>query len=496
MPCRAVLQAHVAAMPRACWLPSPLPPSHPSLCPLRFRPLTPPSALSPDDPMTTCRKIVNWRTYLRFPPEAEAALTPAARDFISRLLCDVEERLGSHGGASELRGHPFFAGVDWRGLYAARPPYRPAVEHELDTQVGGGCVYAYGEQRGGGRLSQLGCTTSGLASQPCPELLPITPHPHAHTHTNRTSSSTRTTAAAARAPAAPAPAPSPTQTSSATRTRAGTPCTARRVRQGQGDCCGAGQSARCRRAPLYASTRRAPPCPPCPTHSQAAREPAAAGACAAQHQPARGVVRPAGQHRVVCYVTGRPAIVFPPFLYPLPPHCFLRKRDPVYTTALPHQRYASARRTIPSSTAGAAGPGSAWKYSACRACRAVSRWSGLYCSSPATRSRASAGTPGSAAPRSPGACSWKSSLPQSGSSRTPGGWVCVKARWVVGVGGAQASHVPHPLSAPGHRSSLMLPSRPLISASWAMSLVPGSSGRPPSSSASTQPALHRSTAGP
>ena len=90
-----------------------------------------------DDPMTTCRKIVNWRTYLRFPPEAEAALTPAARDFIARLLSDVEERLGSHGGAAEIRAHPFFAGLDWGRLYDVRPPYRPAVEHELDTQVGG-----------------------------------------------------------------------------------------------------------------------------------------------------------------------------------------------------------------------------------------------------------------------------------------------------------------------------------------------------------------------
>lgn len=87
--------------------------------------------------MTTCRKIVNWRTYLRFPPEAEAALTPAARDFIARLLSDVEERLGSHGGAAEIRAHPFFAGLDWGRLYDVRPPYRPAVEHELDTQVGG-----------------------------------------------------------------------------------------------------------------------------------------------------------------------------------------------------------------------------------------------------------------------------------------------------------------------------------------------------------------------
>ena len=71
------------------------------------------------------------------PAAAEAALTPAARDFISRLLCDVEERLGSAGGSAQLRAHPFFAGVDWQRLYEARPPYRPAVEHELDTQMSG-----------------------------------------------------------------------------------------------------------------------------------------------------------------------------------------------------------------------------------------------------------------------------------------------------------------------------------------------------------------------
>ena len=31
--------------------------------------------------------------------QAEAALTPAARDFISRLLSDVEERLGRQAGS-------------------------------------------------------------------------------------------------------------------------------------------------------------------------------------------------------------------------------------------------------------------------------------------------------------------------------------------------------------------------------------------------------------
>jgi len=48
-----------------------------------------------DDPMMTCRKIVNWRMFLAFPTDAK--LPPAARDLIERLLCDVDDRLGTHG---------------------------------------------------------------------------------------------------------------------------------------------------------------------------------------------------------------------------------------------------------------------------------------------------------------------------------------------------------------------------------------------------------------
>jgi serine/threonine kinase 38 len=50
-----------------------------------------------DEPMSTCRKIVNWRTHLKFPEEAK--LTKEAKDFISKLLCDVEHRLGTRGVA-------------------------------------------------------------------------------------------------------------------------------------------------------------------------------------------------------------------------------------------------------------------------------------------------------------------------------------------------------------------------------------------------------------
>lgn len=42
-------------------------------------------------------KIVNWRNNLKFPDEAK--LTPEAKDIISRLLCDVEHRLGTRGVA-------------------------------------------------------------------------------------------------------------------------------------------------------------------------------------------------------------------------------------------------------------------------------------------------------------------------------------------------------------------------------------------------------------
>ncbi|KAJ6931357.1 serine/threonine-protein kinase 38-like isoform X3 [Populus alba x Populus x berolinensis] len=53
-----------------------------------------------DDPMSTCRKIVNWRTHLKFPEEAK--LSPEAKDIINKLLCNVSHRLGTNG-ADEIK---------------------------------------------------------------------------------------------------------------------------------------------------------------------------------------------------------------------------------------------------------------------------------------------------------------------------------------------------------------------------------------------------------
>lgn len=84
-----------------------------------------------DDPMTTCRKIVYWRTFLRFPPEVH--VSPEAKDLIQRLLCDAENRLGTQGIA-ELKAHPFFRGINWSKISTQKPPYNPRVDHDLDTQ--------------------------------------------------------------------------------------------------------------------------------------------------------------------------------------------------------------------------------------------------------------------------------------------------------------------------------------------------------------------------
>ncbi|KAK7328985.1 hypothetical protein VNO77_23127 [Canavalia gladiata] len=84
-----------------------------------------------DDPITTCRKIVHWKTYLKFPEDAR--LTPEAKDLIYRLLCGVPHRLGTRG-ADEIKAHPWFKDVAWDRLYEMEAAFKPRVDGELDTQ--------------------------------------------------------------------------------------------------------------------------------------------------------------------------------------------------------------------------------------------------------------------------------------------------------------------------------------------------------------------------
>ncbi|KAK5840100.1 Serine/threonine-protein kinase CBK1 [Gossypium arboreum] len=84
-----------------------------------------------EEPLSTCRKIVNWRTHLKFPEEAK--LSAEAKDLIRKLLCNVEQRLGTKG-AYEIKAHPWFKDIEWDRLYQREAAFIPEVNSDLDTQ--------------------------------------------------------------------------------------------------------------------------------------------------------------------------------------------------------------------------------------------------------------------------------------------------------------------------------------------------------------------------
>jgi serine/threonine kinase 38 len=83
-----------------------------------------------EDPMATCRKIVHWRHYLRFPNEP--ALSDEAYSLIRGFMCDVDKRLGTRS-VEDIKSHPFLNGIDFDKLYDRSPPHQPDVSHELDA---------------------------------------------------------------------------------------------------------------------------------------------------------------------------------------------------------------------------------------------------------------------------------------------------------------------------------------------------------------------------
>ena len=60
----------------------------------------PPPILLSDDPLTTCRKIVNWRLFLKFPEEI--VISPDAKDLITKLMYGGGVRVGGGGGQCML----------------------------------------------------------------------------------------------------------------------------------------------------------------------------------------------------------------------------------------------------------------------------------------------------------------------------------------------------------------------------------------------------------
>ena len=81
-----------------------------------------------EDPMSTCRKIVNWKKTLVFPDEAK--LSADAKDIIQRMITDSSRRLTFE----QIKAHPFFKNIDWENIRRSKAPIIPKVESEVDTQ--------------------------------------------------------------------------------------------------------------------------------------------------------------------------------------------------------------------------------------------------------------------------------------------------------------------------------------------------------------------------
>jgi len=85
-----------------------------------------------DAPLRTYEQIVQKK------PPFPANMDPMAKNLIQKLLeKNKTKRLGClHGGAADVKNHPFFRGVNWEAMLmgTSRAPITPVVRNESDTR--------------------------------------------------------------------------------------------------------------------------------------------------------------------------------------------------------------------------------------------------------------------------------------------------------------------------------------------------------------------------
>jgi len=80
-----------------------------------------------EQPLQTCRKIVNYKRTLKIP--SEAGLSREAKDILLKLICSARVR----AGYAEIRRHQFFKSCPWDDLFKMKPPFVPDLKSEIDT---------------------------------------------------------------------------------------------------------------------------------------------------------------------------------------------------------------------------------------------------------------------------------------------------------------------------------------------------------------------------
>ncbi|KAK9931155.1 hypothetical protein M0R45_018448 [Rubus argutus] len=62
---------------------------------------------------------------------------PEAKDLIGKLLCNVDQRLGTKG-ADEIKAHPWFKGIEWDKLYQIKAAFIPETDNQIETSTRAG----------------------------------------------------------------------------------------------------------------------------------------------------------------------------------------------------------------------------------------------------------------------------------------------------------------------------------------------------------------------
>eukprot|EP00941_MAST-03F_sp_MAST-3F-sp1_P005707 g5707.t1 len=115
-----------------------------------------------DDPVSTCRRIINWRRTLMLPRKVVTKLSPNCISFLKKMLCDAKDRFGRNGDIEDLQSHPWFSSkgknisvenvstsgaesvakgtdlsnaVDWKNIRNSTAPHIPSFSYNNNEKI-------------------------------------------------------------------------------------------------------------------------------------------------------------------------------------------------------------------------------------------------------------------------------------------------------------------------------------------------------------------------